>query len=627
MADRIKLLPEFVANQIAAGEVVNRPSSVVKEMIENAVDAGALSITVNFRDGGKELIQIVDDGCGMSPIDARLAFDRHATSKISQVDDIYALNTFGFRGEALASIASVAEVELRTRQRDSELGTAVEIAGGKFIAQNSVNTTVGSQFMVRNLFYNVPARRRFLEKSSTEARHITAEYQRVALCNPDIAFSLYDNDALVSKLPPSGLRQRIVGVIGKNIAKKLLDVETETSIVKVTGFAGSPDSARQTNKEQFLFVNGRYFKSPYFHKAVVSAYEKLIPSGTQPSYFIYLTLDPGRIDVNVHPQKTEVKFTDGLEIWQIINAAVRESLAKSGAVPPMDFDMDTSFEIPVARDHATYKMPGITANPDFNPFTKYAGDEPKGRASCAGLSDFMDASSSHGMRSHGDYGGVLSPEMSEEEYRSSMLEYIDGDDAEQTVMELGALSGVKDIMPFGQRYFAASMNGMLVVVDRHRAWEAVLYDRYLSMLRNDTSVTQQLLFPQRLTLSSDDINILRENMADFTAFGFDISVPDEHTVQIAGLPADLTDEDTEGIIYDILDAVREGGRSAGDMKKERLAAAMARIGSRAKGTNPGREELEALMEQLSACPDYSYTPSGLAVMTVFTDEDIKKRLK
>ena len=264
MTDKIRLLSESVANQIAAGEVVNRPSSVVKEMMENAVDAGAKSITVNFRDGGKELIQIVDDGCGMSPVDARLAFDRHATSKIREAEDIYTLHTFGFRGEALASIASVAEVELRTRPCDSELGTKVELAGGKFVSQNSVNVPVGSQFIVKNLFYNVPARRRFLEKSSTEARHIMAEFQRVALCNPSIAFTLYDNDALVSKLPPSTLRQRIVGVIGKNIARKLLDVETDTSIVRIEGFTGSPDSARQTNKEQFLFVNGRYFKSPYF---------------------------------------------------------------------------------------------------------------------------------------------------------------------------------------------------------------------------------------------------------------------------------------------------------------------------------------------------------------------------
>lgn len=629
MSDRIRMLPESVANQIAAGEVVNRPSSVVKEMMENAVDAGAKSITVNFRDGGKELIQIVDDGCGMSPIDARLAFDRHATSKIQEVEDIYTLHTFGFRGEALASIASVAEVELRTRPCDSELGTKVELAGGRFVAQNSVNVPVGSQFMVKNLFYNVPARRRFLEKSATEARHITAEYQRVALCHPEIAFTLYDNDALVSKLPPSSLRQRVVGVIGKNIAKKLLDVEAETSIVKVEGFAGSPDSARQTNKEQFLFVNGRYFKSPYFHKAVVSAYEKLIPANTQPSYFIYLTIEPEKIDVNVHPQKTEVKFTDGLEIWQIINAAVRESLAKSGAVPPMDFDMDTSFEIPVAKDdRVPYKMPGIAANPDFNPFVKYKDSEPDGsRRSVRDVSGLGAGFLAADGLDDGGLPDMPSFDISEEDYRDSVLEYIEGDDAEQTALDLGDVPDVKEVLPLGQRYFAASIGGMLVVIDRNRAWESVLYDRYLSMLRNDSSVTQQLLFPERLTLSSDDIVLLRENLADFVAFGFDVSVPDEHTVEITGVPADLTDVAPEDLIYELIDAVRDGERKAGDLKKERVAAAMASLGARAKGKTPSREELVSLLEQLSACGNYSYTPSGLAVMTAFTEDEIKKRLK
>lgn len=625
------MLPESVANQIAAGEVVNRPSSVVKEMMENAVDAGAKSITVNFRDGGKELIQIVDNGCGMSPIDARLAFDRHATSKIEDVEDIYGLKTFGFRGEALASIASVAEVELRTRQCESELGTKVELAGGKFVSQTSVNTPPGSQFMVRNLFYNVPARRRFLEKSSTESRHIVAEYQRVALCNPDVEFALYDNDSLVSKLPPSSLRQRVVGVIGKSIAKKLLEVVAETSIVKLEGFVGTPDSARQTNKEQFLFVNGRYFKSPYFHKGVVSAYEKLIPANTQPSYFIYLTIAPEKIDVNVHPQKTEVKFTDGLEIWQIINAAVRESLAKSGAVPPMDFDVDTSFEIPVMRDHVSYRVPRISANPDFNPFTKYSDQQTAGREGGAGVSDFgngfvpeggsrMDLSAGREFAREGS-------DPSEEEYRASVLEYIEGEEAVQSELDIEGISEAQEVLRLGQRYFAASFGGMLVVVDRRRAWEAVLYDRYISMLRNESSVTQQLLFPRLLTLSSDDIALLKENMADFKAFGLDITLPDEHTASVSGVPADLTDVPAEEMIYDLIDAVRDGVQNAKVLKKERVAAAMASIGARARGAAPAQEELVSLLEQLSACADYSYTPSGLAVMTAFTEEEIKKRLK
>ena len=325
MADKIRLLPEVVANQIAAGEGVNRPSSVVKEMMENAIDAGARSVKVNFRDGGKDLIQIVDDGCGMSPIDARMAFDRHATSKIASVDDIYALHTFGFRGEALASIA-VAQVELRTRQEGDETGTETLINGGTFAGQHPVACAVGSQFFVRNLFYNVPARRRFLEKKTTSATQIRTEFQRVALCNPKVHFELYNNDAPVYNLAPGSTAARIVDVIGRHIRQNLLEVEADTSIARIEGYVGRPAAAKKRNNEQYLFVNGRYFSSPYLAKAVLKAYEKLIPESCTPSFFLYLTIDPSRIDVNVSPQKTEVKFADEEAVWQIVHAAVRETL-------------------------------------------------------------------------------------------------------------------------------------------------------------------------------------------------------------------------------------------------------------------------------------------------------------
>ena len=367
MSNRIKLLPEVVANQIAAGEVVNRPSSVVKEMMENAVDAGATSVKVNFRDGGKELIQIVDDGCGMSPIDARMAFDRHATSKIKSVDDIYALQTFGFRGEALPSIAAVSQVELRSRQEQDELGTTTEINGGEFVAQTPVMCPVGSQFFVRNLFYNVPARRRFLDKSTTSASQIKTEFRRVALCYPKISFELYSNDAPIYSLMATSLAGRIVDVMGRHIKQNLLDVTAHTSIASVTGFIGRPSAAKRRNSEQYLFVNGRYFKSAYLVSAIMKAYEKLVPQNTQPSFFLYLTIDTARIDVNVHPQKTEVKFSDEEAVWQIVNAAVRETLAKTGAVPMMDFD-EEAIDIPVLDDRAVYTEPRAMNNSSYNPF-------------------------------------------------------------------------------------------------------------------------------------------------------------------------------------------------------------------------------------------------------------------
>ena len=370
MADKIRLLPEVVANQIAAGEVVVRPASVVKEMMENALDAGARTVKVNFRDGGKDLIQIVDDGCGMSPIDARLAFDRHATSKIADVEDIYALHTFGFRGEALASIAAVAEVELRTRQEGDELGTQTEIKGGQFVAQTPVLCPVGAQFFVRNLFYNVPARRRFLDKSTTSASQIRTEFQRIALCYPKVNFELYANDAPVYLLQPSSLAGRIVDVVGRHIKQNLLDVEADTSIARIEGFIGRPSAAKKRNTDQYMFVNGRYFKSPYLASAILKAYDKLIAENCQPAYFLYLTIDPSRIDVNVHPQKTEVRFADEEAVWQIVNAAVRETLAKTGAVPMMDFDRDESLEIPVMQKGAVYNEPASVSNRAYNPFNE-----------------------------------------------------------------------------------------------------------------------------------------------------------------------------------------------------------------------------------------------------------------
>ena len=369
MADRIKLLPEVVANQIAAGEVVNRPSSVVKEMMENAIDAGAKNVTVNFVDGGRDLIQIVDDGCGMSPTDARMAFDRHATSKIVSVNDLYNLHTFGFRGEALASIAAVAQVELKTRQEGDEFGTQIFINGGEFDEQKPCGCSVGSQFFVRNLFYNVPARRRFMEKSTTLARQIRDEFERVALCNPQIAFKLFNNQAPIYDLESSTLRGRIVDVVGKSMKNNLLELSADTSLVKIEGFVGRPAAAKKSSYKQFLFVNGRYFKSPYFYKAVMKAYEKLIPAQTQPDIFLYLTIEPDRIDVNVHPQKTEVKFSDSEAIWQIINAAVRETLAKTGAVPLMDFDDADAIDIPVAGSSGRiYSEPRAASVEGYNPF-------------------------------------------------------------------------------------------------------------------------------------------------------------------------------------------------------------------------------------------------------------------
>ena len=661
MADKIRLLPEVVANQIAAGEVVNRPASVVKEMMENAIDAGAASVKVNFRDGGKDLIQIVDDGCGMSPIDARMAFDRHATSKIGAVEDIYALHTFGFRGEALASIAAVSQVELRTRQAGDEVGTETEINGGQFVAQNPVMCPVGSQFFVRNLFYNVPARRRFLDKSTTSASQIKAEFQRIALCNPQIAFELYANDAPVYTLQAGSLAGRIVDVVGRHIKQNLLEVEADTSIARIEGYIGRPAAAKKRNTEQYLFVNGRFFKSTYLTSAILKAYEKLIPESCQPSYFLYLTLDPGRIDVNVHPQKTEVKFADEEAVWQIVNAAVRETLAKTGAVPLMDFDRDSPVEIPVLQKGAVYSEPLAMSNSDYNPFREEYIDPsaPDPNVDFTGFDvpyrDGVSDSAAGGLRTGGGRsavpsfpraaaGGFALPGADAgefEEFESgggfeitpsgggfddSALDFIPSSAApEQQRFDMPQRPEFTDALPLPGGYVAALLGGRFVVVDVRRARERILYEDYLRMLGNGSSVSQQLLFPERLVLSGDEYALLEENAVEFAALGFDIDFCGEGTVEVRGTPADMPADAVDRLLFELLQAFATPV-SLSDVRREKIAGVMARSGSKGAGRTLSREEAAALLAQLADTGSFSFSPSGKAITAEITPEDLRAKL-
>ena len=663
MADKIRLLPEVVANQIAAGEVVNRPASVVKEMMENAIDAGATSVKVNFRDGGKDLIQIVDDGCGMSPIDARMAFDRHATSKIGAVEDIYALHTFGFRGEALASIAAVSQVELRTRQAGDEVGTQTEINGGQFAAQNPVMCPVGSQFFVRNLFYNVPARRRFLDKSTTSASQIKAEFQRIALCNPQIAFELYANDAPVYTLQAGSLAGRIVDVVGRHIKQNLLEVEADTSIACIEGYIGRPAAAKKRNTEQYLFVNGRFFKSTYLTSAILKAYEKLIPESCQPSYFLYLTLDPGRIDVNVHPQKTEVKFADEEAVWQIVNAAVRETLAKTGAVPLMDFDRDSPVEIPVLQKGAVYSEPLAMSNSDYNPFREEYIDPsaPDPNVDFTGFDvpyrdgGVVSDSAVGGLRTGGvrsaapsfpqaAAGGFALPGADAgefEEFESgggfeitpsgggfddSALDFIPSSAApEQQRFDMPQRPEFTDALPLPGGYVAALLGGRFVVVDVRRARERILYEDYLRMLGNGSSVSQQLLFPERLVLSGDEYALLEENAVEFASLGFDIDFCGEGTVEVRGTPADMPADAVDRLLFDLLQAFATPV-SLSDVRREKIAGVMARSGAKGVGRTLSREEAAALLAQLADTGSFSFSPSGKAITAEITPEDLRAKL-
>jgi DNA mismatch repair protein MutL len=638
------MLPDSVANQIAAGEVVNRPASVVKELMENAVDAGATSVTVHFRDGGRELIQIKDDGCGMSPQDVRLAFERHATSKIKSVDDIYALTTFGFRGEALPSIAAVSQVEVHTRREEVEIGTRLNIDGGNFAGLNPVAAPKGTQIWIRNLFYNVPARKKFLDRGSTEAMHIISEFQRVALAHPEVGFQLWRDDSPVYNLPAGSLHQRIVGVMGKGSAPKLLEVGVSTSLARVSGFVGRPTAATRRCKEQFLFVGGRFFKSNFFHKAIIKAYEKLIPFTVQPPYFLYLDVAPDEIDVNVHPQKTEVKFTNQSAVWQIINAAVRETLAKSGAVPMMDFDGDGGIDIPVLDSNAGYPTlhePAVVRERDYNPFTQYAdptedfsaGPGTFPRDGFSARDNFSPRSTFRNDTFRNDTfrnDTFRNDTLKNDDFSSPQFDYIPSADDTQGVFEsMGGGADFSSPTSVGEGYATALYGGVFVVVDLRRAREAVLYDRFAAILSGGHSATQKLLFPERMALSAEDAELFRDHVAEFEALGFD-AVPDgEHVVEIRGTPADMPSESLDEVIYGVLDELRDGTFAGEDTRRQRLAAVMARTGagSSSAAARMSTAEIELLLTALAATANPSFTPQGKAVMAEITIDDFKNKFK
>lgn len=646
MSDRIKVLPDLVSNQIAAGEVVESPATAIKELLENAVDAGSTSVTLNFRNSGKELIQIKDNGCGMSPIDARLAFDRHATSKITSLEDIYRLGTFGFRGEALAAIAAISQVELHSRTADDEVGTKTVIHGGVFQGQTPVAAPVGSHFYIRNLFYNVPVRRTFLENSTRESTAIIREFKRVALCHPEVEFKLYKDDAPMYDLPIAPLVQRIAGVAGnRNLTSKLLEVKVETSIVNVSGFVAHPSTARlrAADREQFLFVNGRYFESPYFNKAIIQAFEKLVPQGHQPSFFLYLDIDPSQIDVNVHPRKINIKFADKTAVWQIINAAVRETLAKTGAVPLMEFD-ENAPEIPVLTgDSAPMYEPEVTTRKAYNPFVDY---EPQSRRSSADASDFAAAYKSEAPRVGG--GGVSRAEVNfgadadrgfSGGFESSFggdfsgfdettIEWVEEDSTQQTLDIRHSDEGLRfeNVTPLDGGLCTAIQNGHLTVIDLRRAREAILYDEYARALDGNRSLSQILLFPEQMTMSVEDYTMLKDHETEFITFGFDIRFRDEGRIELVGVPSDADMDHIDCLLYDMLEAIRSDIMCAEDVRRDKMARLMAKSAARV-ASKVSKVEAEQILEQLACCSDYSYSPFGKQIMTTFSVDELKNRLK
>ena len=618
MADCIKLLPEIVANQIKAGEVVESPSSVVKEMMENAIDAGATEVTVNYVNGGRDLVQIIDNGRGMSPVDARMAFECHATSKIASLDDIYALHTFGFRGEALSSISAVSQVELITRQADCEIGTQTIINGGEFVSQTPVAAEVGSQFLVRNLFYNTPARRKFINsKESSLSSDIKREFRRVALCHPEVACTLLNNEAPIYSLPVSSLVERIVGIMGNATRRNLLEVDVETSIATVKGYVGRPETARNNSSEQYMFVNGRFFRSPYFNKAIAKAYEKLIPEKGYPTFFLYITVDPERVDVNVHAQKTEVKFADNEAIWQILNAAVRETLAKNGAMPLIDFDTEDLVDIPVATTGVRYAEPRATTKDNYNPFAENYGSE--GGSSVKEPNNEWSAipmiSPEFDLAPSMEFGGGANEMDTEFDYFES------GDGEVQSLgFEVESREEPLNITLCCGRYAVATFASKVLVVDLARARERLLYNHYAASLQSGHSVSQQLLFPELLTLTEEEYDLVEEFAVDFAALGFDINAQGANTIEVFGIPADVHTEQLDRAIYDLLQSLKLP-QSVVEMRRQALAQTLAH--SEAVGNiRFAQEDAERLTLQILAAGE-SYTPSGKRIISAWEHSDIK----
>ena len=642
MSDIIRLLPDSVANQIAAGEVIQRPASVVKELVENAVDAGAKSIQVIVRDAGRTLIQVVDDGCGMSDTDARLAFERHATSKIQKAADLFTLQTMGFRGEALASIAAVAQIDLRTMLRGAEIGTRILINGSNVESQVPEATVAGSNLMVKNLFFNVPARRKFLKKDAVELSAIVREFERMALVNPGLELSLISNDAVVHQLMAAPLKRRICDLFGKGLEKQLIPVQTATSIVKIDGFIGRPEGARRRNALQFLTVNGRHMRHPYFHKAIMTCYEQLLPSDLQPNYFLNFTVEPETIDVNIHPTKNEIKFENESAIWQILTAAVKESLGRFNVMPGIDFDAVEAPEIPVFDPNADASH-HVTIDPSYNPFAET--DEPvqPSRQSGGGMpsGSFASRLSAEHRRSEAlrDWDKLYAGFMGADSDNTDSVEssVISGSRMNSADCEAVAPLPFEDAADNGTgeetesiqvkgAYILAPCRSGLMVIDQHRAHVKVLYERYAAMLRSGDLTPQSLLFPEMLRLDRATAVLLTDMMDSLTAMGFILEPAGADCWNITAVPSVIDSVNPVETVNRILDEAADSGSVNADGLTERIALSMARSAAICRGRRMTPQEREHLLGELLKLPAPNYTPDGLAVIKLLSAENLEEML-
>ena len=601
MSDIIQLLPDSVANQIAAGEVIQRPASVIKELVENAVDAGATTINVLVVDAGRTSIQVIDDGCGMSETDARLAFERHATSKIREANDLFALQTMGFRGEALASIAAVAQIELFTRQKGEDIGTHLSISGSRFLDQEPYACTVGSNFKVENLFFNVPARRRFLKSNSTELSNILTAFERIVLVYPNISFTFHSNGVEMFNLKKGNVKQRILDVFGKRMNQDLLPVSVETTMCNISGFVGKPESARKRNTHQFFFVNGRYMKHPYFCKAVMNAYDRLIPAGEQVPFFIYFDVPPSDIDVNIHPVKTEIKFENEQAIWQILLAAVKEAIGLFNNVPSIDFDIQGKPDIPLFDGKNGTPAPTVKYNPQYNPFTS-------------------GKSQSSSSKNHWDdlYDGL-------EKQTQQENTLFDDDLGNMNENEI-----ISDMSPihyqYKGKYIITAVKSGLMIIDQHRAHIRILFEKFLSMLNNHQGVSQKVLFPEVFQLSASEQVTLKKVWNELIYLGFEITDMGNGNYAIVSVPSDAIDTNIIAMMHDMLGSTEDSGISVREELNRWVALSLARNTAIPQGQVLNNDEMDNIVNGLFSCSNLNYTPDGRNILCILKQQEIEHML-
>ena len=614
MDDIIHLLPDSVANQIAAGEVVQRPSSIVKEMVENSIDAGADVIQIIIVEGGKNCVQVIDNGCGMSETDARMAFERHATSKISQANDIYNLSTMGFRGEALASIAAVAQVEMKTRRKEDEIGTLIQIDGAKVMEHKPVACPIGTNIAVRNLFFNIPVRRKFLKKTQTELNNIIQDFERIALVYPDIKFELYHNDTPVFKLDKVCLKQRIADICSDKTANTLIPVQTETPVVNVVGFVGKPETSKRKGARQFFFVNGRFMRHLYFHAAVERAFDNIIPQGEHVNYFIYLKVDPQNIDVNVHPTKTEIKFENEQIIWQVINAVVREAIGRFNEVPTIDFDRKSDdIDIPVLpSDGTTVRMTHSYGG--YNPFKP---QQTGGGASSYGWEKLYPENTGEKPETQEI---ILTGSLSNQAPRQTEL--WKGQDF-QKPDDKQLMTSDKELFQYAGRYIVMPHNGGIAIIDQHRAHVAVLFQDYMERIRNAQNVAQGLLFPEIVQLSKQEDAALQQVKEEIKAVGFELTPLGNESYSLNAIPTGIDGTDYAKLLHNLLWTASENKNAVKQTMAENIALAMAQTAAIAYGQTLNNDEMRHLVERLFSISNPNRTPDGKIVFNLIDDNKIE----